>query len=213
MKKLVFIAFSALALNAVAGCGRPNITSEVKIQQDYDHLRLEHLEYWTGLIEEFHKKTGYYPLQKTSGETAPFTHVQILPPDSNDHLIDWGDNFLELTSDALISELESGLGRKVKFKFPPETTPPDYAYAYNYFVESDGYLVWVTCQSCGITKISTYTMDGKSATVNIASAGMVPKVTKAQTRENMLAHPRYKIWRSIDVHDKNRMRKLKRRYK
>ena len=82
---------------------------------------------------------------------------------------------------------------------------------YNYFVEEDGYAFWVSCHSCGITKISTYTMDGKSMTVNIASEKMVPKVTKALTREDMLSHPRYKIWRSIKFHDEKRARALETR--
>jgi len=213
VKRYLTVIFVGLALSTLISCGRLNLTPAIKVQEDYDHLRLEHLEYWTALIEEFHVKQGYYPLQNSDDDKMGIIHVQILPPDSEHLLIDWGDDFRELTPDILLKEIERGLHRDLKYKFPPEDTPPDYAYAYNYFVNKNGYLVWVACQSCGITEISTYTMDGKSATVNIGSEGMVQNVTKAKTRSDMLSHPLYKKWRAIDIHDKNRVRRLRDRYK
>lgn len=209
--KLFRFIYLALALSFLASCDRPSLTDEIRLQEDIDHLRLDHLEYWTAVIEEYQDKQGNYPLQDAAIASTKFGHVQLLPDHSKDLLVNWGENFEEYSTTDLVAELEKGLGRKIARKLPPEETVPTYALAYNYFVEEDGYLFWVSCQSCGITEISTYTMDGKSATVNIASEKMVPKVTKALSREDMLAHPRYKIWRSIKLHDKKRARALEAR--
>jgi hypothetical protein len=43
-------------------------------------------------------------------------------------------------------------------------------------------------------------MDGYTPTVNIVSKGMVGKVTKALTRDEMLNHPIYKSWVSRSFH-------------
>ncbi len=209
--KLLRIACISLTLPFLATCGRPYLTDEIRLQEDIDHLRLDHLEYWTALIEEYHAKLGVYPLQKLAIKSTKIGHVQILPPDFNDLRIDWGDSFNEVSTVDMLDELERGLERKIAFKYPPEPTAPTYAMSYNYFVTQDGYLLWVNCQSCGITEISTYTMDGKSMTVNIASEKMVPQVTKALSREDMLAHPTYKTWRSIKLHDKKRAQTLENR--
>ena len=41
-----------------------NAGSPIKaFQEDADLLRLEHLEYWTGLLDEYHKIKGHYPFQ------------------------------------------------------------------------------------------------------------------------------------------------------
>jgi len=208
MRLLINVIAAALFL--IACEQRPYLTEDMKLQEDLDHLRLNHLEYWTALIEEYHSVHGTYPLQNQLSKTDKIVHVQILPPRLSNEVIDWGDSFEERSTIEFIDQLQNGLDQKINGKFPPEATPPGYAFAYNYFVEPNGYVFWVACQSCGITEISTYTMDGKSATVNITSEKMLPKVTKALTRGDMLAHPRYKIWRSIKLHDPARAEEIER---
>ena len=86
--------------------------------------------------------------------------------------------------------------------------PTSSTVGYNYFTSKDGYLVWTTCITCGVTQISTLLMDGKTPTVNIASEGMVGKVTKALVRKDMLAHSTYKLWKSRPYHKEGYVRKV-----
>ena len=47
-------------------------------QQDADLIRLEHLQYWTGLIEEYYTLTNSFPLQdRLESESGPIM-VKIL---------------------------------------------------------------------------------------------------------------------------------------
>ena len=179
---------------------------ERQFQNDADLLRLEHLQYWTGLVEEYHKKTGSYPFQEELSSSSEIGLVKIATKQQRQYLSPGSDKynpkmdnnsngaFREFSLKIFVSVLESSLGIEIEEKYDIQKVPTNNAIGYYYFVSADGYLIWVTCISCGVTEISTLLMDGITPTINIVSEGMKGKVTKALTREEMLEHPIFKSW-------------------
>ena len=194
-------------LLAASYCANSNDVHSA-FHNDADLARLEHLEHWTGLIEEYEKKVGSYPFhgQLKNPESiglvriASANQLKYFTPGSNEYIKDLDNNvtsrFQEFSVSAFINELERGLGREVYEKYDIQYVPDGSPIWYHYFVTSDGYLFWVTCHSCDVTLISTLLYDGYTPTVNIVSKGMKGKVTKALIREEMLQHPIYLKWKS-----------------
>jgi hypothetical protein len=57
----------ALILVLVIGIGTAGkmiLSSEDSFEWDTDKARLEHIVYWSGLVENYNKKTGHYPFQE-----------------------------------------------------------------------------------------------------------------------------------------------------
>ena len=183
-----------------------------QFQEDADLIRLEHLEYWTEIIEEFHQAKGHYPLQKEAQKNGKMTLVKIATKQQMRYLSVGGDKydkrldnnqtgyFQDVDVKQFVAAIESALGRDIEEKYDIQKVPTSSPVGYYYFATNDGYLLWVTCITCGVTQVSTLLMDGFTPTVNIVSEGMQGKVTKALTRENMLNHPTYKSWVSRPFH-------------
>lgn len=181
---------------------------EGNYQKNADRVRIEHLVYWTGLIEEYHDISGMYPFQDRyiGSESIGLVRIvseyqsQYFDPDSPSYRSEfdnnWNNRFRENSVQEMLLELERVLGREIEARFDFQKVPTNSPIGYNYFVTNDGYLMWVTCKSCGVTLISTLLMDGITPSVNIGSEGMVPKVTKAFTREDMLSNPTFQLWLS-----------------
>jgi len=175
-------------------------------QKSADLTRIRDLIYWTGLIEEYETKTGHYPFQDKLVNTDEIGFARIVSeyqqryfdPESSKYIPqfdnNWNNRFSEWPTESLISELELGLNREIETRYDFQKVPSGSTIGYNYFITEDGYILWVTCISCGVTRISTLLMDGHTPTVNIGSKGMVPNVTKAFTREDMLANPQFQEW-------------------
>lgn len=180
-----------------------------QFQADADRARLEHLVYWTGLFEAYHAKTGHYPLQdRLTGDKPGLVRIatrdqqKYFDPQSPKYLARDDNNpggtyFQEFPVKDLVRELSAGLGRKIDEKYEIQSHPYLVPLYYAYFPTREGYLMWVSCVSCGVTNISTMLMDGSVATVNIASPAMAPKVEKALTRDAMLAHPTFQRWMAV----------------
>lgn len=210
------IVIVLLATLALGGC---TITRTL-YQQDADLIRLEHLEYWTALLDEYHEHKGYYPLQKTLQERADIGLVKIATPKQLSYLspgsLDYDERldnnlnnrFIEVSVADFVATLESGLGRVVLEKYDAQRAPTNSPVGYNYFFNKDGYLFWTTCISCGVTEISTLLYDGYTPTVNIVSEGMKGKVTKGFERAELLTHPTYKSWTSRQFRKEGYMRAL-----
>lgn len=191
-----------------------------KFQEDADLIRLEHLEYWTKIFEQYHEKTGYYPFQDQVIESKEILLVKIATKQQISYLSVGGKNydkrldnnqngrFKEKSIKQLVEEIESVLGHEIKEKYDIQKVPTSSPVGYFYFVTHDGYLLWVTCITCDVTQVSTLLLDGYTPTVNIVSKGMVGKVTKALTRDEMLNHPTYKAWKSKLYHKKEYVQKL-----
>ena len=189
-------------------------------QEDADLLRLEHLEYWTGLLDEYHKIKGHYPFQNqlksekdiSLVKIATKQQLQYISPGSASYNLKLDNNhsgfFKEKPVKDFVKELESALKRKIEEKYDIQKVPTSSPVGYFYFTSKDGYLVWVTCITCGVTKVSTLLMDGFTPTVNIVSKGMVGKVPKALLKQEMLNHPTYKKWISKTFLKEEYVRKL-----
>ena len=181
-------------------------------QEDADLIRLEHLEYWTKIINKYHQVKGSYPFQSEIQNSEDIVLVKIATKQQIQYLSSDGDKyekrldnnqsgyFKERSVKDFVAELEVVLGNKIEEKYDIQKVPTSSPVGYYYFASKDGYLVWVTCITCGITQVSTLLMDGFTPTVNIVSKGMVGKVTKALTRDEMLNHPTYKLWVSRPFH-------------
>lgn len=214
LKRPPTILFLLLSASLVCACSSEPLSAEsasqkeAGFQHDADLARLEHLEYWTGLIEEFEAKTGRFPLSErltqdnSIGLVRIATHEQskYLDPESEEYLSaldnNHGGRFDEFKVSDFVSELENGLSRSIDEKYDIQRVPTSSPVWYNYFVTRSGYVVWIPCITCGVTEISTLLLDGITPTVNIASAGMKDSVTKAFTRSEMLSHPTFKQWKS-----------------
>lgn len=178
---------------------------------DADLARLEHLEYWTGLIEEYQKTTGQFPFtsalasQDSIGlvRIANANQLKYFDPDSDQYIAKLDNNhagrFQEFSVADFVEELERGLGRTIDEKYDIQYVPTGSPVWYFYFVTNSGYLMWITCISCGVTQISTLLLDGYTPTVNIASAGVKDSVTKALTRQEMLSHAIFRNWKSKKI--------------
>jgi len=178
-----------------------------QFQRDADVVRLEHILYWSELIEEYHKQKGSYPFQTQLEENdfailvkiATKIQRQFISPGSKDYNSELDMNatgqFKELPVSKFISELENVLGREIKEHYDIQKAPTVSPVGYYYFSTPDGYLIWCICPTYGVSKISTLLMDGVTPTVNIVSKGMKGKVTKALLRQELIENPIFKEWR------------------
>ena len=183
-----------------------------QFQEDADLIRLEHLEYWTKIIEKYYQVKGSYPFQSDIQKSENIVLVKIATKQQMQYLSSGGDKyderldanqsgyFKERSVRDFVAEIESVIGYEIGEKYDIQKVPTSSPVGYYYFTSKDGYLIWVTCITCGVTQISTLLMDGYTPTVNIVSKGMVGKVTKALTREDMINHPIYKSWISKPFH-------------
>lgn len=210
-KTIWIVAVVTIALGIV---GKKILGAENSFQLDADKARLEHVVYWSGLIEEYHNKTGHYPYQDMAIQIKdkPAVLVRIMTTQQRSYMFKSGshyrsdlDNnadeaFKEVPVKDFVAEIESKLGHHVKEYYDIQKVPTKSVVGYNYFVTSSGYLLWGTCISCGVTQISTLLMDGFTPTVNIVSDGMKGKVIKAMTREEMIKHPIFLNWQARQFH-------------
>lgn len=193
----------------ISGC---SANPTMQFQEDADLIRLDHLEYWTELIDRYYQLKGHYPLQKTVEGNEDIVLVKIATKQQMSYLSAGGTNydkrldnnqdgyFKERSVKEFVTELEMALDREIEEKYDIQQVPTTSPVGYYYFASKDGYLVWTTCITCGVTQVSTLLMDGHTPTVNIGSDGMVGKVTKALTRKEMFNHPTYKSWVSRPFH-------------
>jgi hypothetical protein len=116
MKKYICISFLVLVISSV-GCGK----MEDRYQYDMDIIRLNDLKVLGYLVEEYHEKKGHYPFEKqykdplyihitTKGQRE---YAKQRPPYA--HIL--------LDVKELITEIESGIGRKVDLPFDPQKVP------------------------------------------------------------------------------------------
>ena len=133
MKRLVAI----LSLVCIASNSFALFGMEKKYQHDADIYRLRHLEYFGNLIEEYHDKTGRYPLQ---GESELQNYVHIAAPHQQKYVRGGPQYKHDVTDVEMFRKvLEEGLGRKVDFKFDPQKVPAGAPNFYIYMIEGDSF--------------------------------------------------------------------------
>jgi hypothetical protein len=194
-----------------------------EFQNDADLLRLEHLVYWTGLIEEYYQKKGHYPLQNKLSDKADIILVRIATenqqryftksfPQYNSALDqNASEYFSAFNTASLVQELEDGLGREIDEKYDIQKAATLSPIWYSYFIGKEGYVFWIPCITCGVTQISTLLMDGYTPTVNVVSEGMQDKVTKSLTRMDLMKHPIYKKWKNRTIYKEDYVRSLEKK--
>ncbi|MFT4562643.1 MAG: hypothetical protein ACI9BW_002389 [Gammaproteobacteria bacterium] len=192
--------------------------SEEAFQSSADSIRLEHLLYWSKLVEEYHAQVGRFPLQDRLTESTQIALVEIatkgqiryLSPGFSeyDEKLDFGQQFEKHTVRDFVKELETGLGRTVDEKYDIQKIPTSSPIGYYYFVTGHGYVMWVTCISCGVTRISTLLFDGFTPTVNVVSKNMAGEITKALTRDEMISHPIFREWQARLIRKEEYVRNL-----
>jgi hypothetical protein len=121
-----------IAFLSLAGCA----SLEQGYQHDADIFRLKHLEYYGNLIEEYHQKTGKYPLQ---GECDTQHYVLIAAPYQQKYAQGTPPQFKVTDIERFRDVLEEGLGREVRFKFDPQKVPTGAPNFYIYMVQDDVY--------------------------------------------------------------------------
>ena len=129
---IVIVALLTISSNAYALFGVEN-----KYQHDADIFRLKHLKYYGELIEEFRSKTGKYPLQ---GKNEKCTYVAIAAPHQKKYVPAARlDDRIVVSQEDFRQELETGLNRKIDFKFDPQKVPKKAPIFYLYIINGDGY--------------------------------------------------------------------------
>ena len=213
MKKISTIIIATILIGLTSFAEKETTPSDQEIQKameqfqrDADIVRLEHILYWSELMEEYFAIKGSYPFQDQLKENdfaclvkiASKIQRQFISPGSKEYNPELDMNadkrFKELPIKELVSELETVLGREVKERYDIQKAPTHSPIGYYYFASHDGYLIWCICPTYGVSKISTLLMDGYTPTVNIVSKGMKGKVTKALTRDELLNNPIFKQW-------------------
>lgn len=132
MKKMILLLI--LLLNF--GC-----TSD-KYQHDADILRVNHLEYIDGLVEEYKEKTGHYPF--ADERVSIPTYVFIATPKQ----IEWFKDdmpieHITVSAEEFKMELESGLGRRVVIPCDPQKRGDSKPNFYMYMVQGKDYILAV----------------------------------------------------------------------
>jgi len=87
--------------------------AEVRFQNDADLIRLEHLVYWTGLIEEYESRQGTYPFQNELDSSQSIGLVNIATKQQARSIGIVSGRYTMKTIAELVEELESVLGRAI----------------------------------------------------------------------------------------------------
>lgn len=206
LKKIIITLLILLCLGIIGIFSVKKFMNFMKhnFQLDADIIRVEHLVYWTGLLEEYNKKTGTYPFKSAISSKDKIGLVRIATKEQqqyfNQNSPSYNKNydnnssgvFDEFSVKEFIAELEKGLGRKIDEKYDIQRVPSGSPVWYNYFIAEKGYLFWVTCITCKISPISTLLMDGSTPTINIVSERMKGEIPKCLPRDVILSHPLFK---------------------
>jgi len=106
-------------------------------QRDADVMRLQHLQHYGSLIEEYHAKTGRYPLQ---GMADVPLYVHIANDQQSPFAAHGPPTPHKLVSVAeFVAELEAGLGREVSERYDPQLMPTNKPNFYVYMVSEGHY--------------------------------------------------------------------------
>lgn len=165
-------------------------------QRDADHIRAVHLMEWAALIDEYHDKTGHYPLSDRQTGEEPVL-VQIMTKEQQEYfdpnnknykkkMDNKGKGFKSVSVHEFVSEIERELGRDIDERYDPQrvtTTFPNYL---SYFAKDGDYLIWTVCVSCPSTSNSFSTLIWTGTpTINIGSGKLLKEIPKTFTIETL----------------------------
>ncbi|WFB35852.1 hypothetical protein P3T73_17000 [Kiritimatiellota bacterium B12222] len=132
--------FPSEPFEAVMGWKAPAVIPpswEEAYQHDADIMRLRHVDYYGALIEEYHQRTGSYPLQGLS-EFPNYVHVAA--PHQQKYAKGGPPYQHEVTDvETFRKVLELGLGREIDLKFDPQKVPVSAPNFYIYMIQGEAY--------------------------------------------------------------------------
>ena len=123
-------ALTVIALTACSPTSKP-------FQKDADIVRLQHLEYYGNLLNEYHTKTGTYPF---IGEVSVPAYVFVASPEQTDD-VKGGPPYAHKTAKFryLVEEFERVLGRPIEEYYDPQYEPDSKPNFYIYMVDGETY--------------------------------------------------------------------------
>lgn len=131
--------FPSKPLEVVIGWNEKETLAE-KMDKEYQHdadlFRLRHLKYFGELIEEYHTKTGKYPLQ---GDSEAPHYVLLAAPHQQKYAQGTPAAFRVTDVETFRAVLKEGLGRDIAFKFDPQKVPVAAPNFYIYMIEEDSF--------------------------------------------------------------------------
>ncbi|MDF7800664.1 hypothetical protein P4C99_14395 [Pontiellaceae bacterium B1224] len=131
--------FPSKPLEVVIGWKEKETLAE-KMDKDYQHdadiFRLRHLKYYGELIEEYHKKTGKYPLQ---GDSEAQHYVLLAAPHQKKYTQGTPEQFKVTDVENFRAVLKEGLDRDIEFKFDPQKVPVGAPNFYIYMIEEESF--------------------------------------------------------------------------
>ncbi len=131
--------FPSKPLEVVIGWKEKETLAE-KMDKEYQHdadiFRLRHLKYFGKLIEEYHQKTGKYPLQ---GDSETQHYVLLAAPHQQKYAKGTPEQFKVTDVENFRATLKEGLGRDIEFKFDPQKVPAEAPNFYIYMIEEGSF--------------------------------------------------------------------------
>lgn len=225
MRKIAFsIFFVFIVMIGLHFVGTAPSTVGERVRDDADTARLEHMLYWSGLIDEYYNRMGQYPLQDWIQQNEEVVMVRILTSaqriystkDSASYIaaadVDPEQFFPEVSMKDFVATLEAGLRHGIDEKYDIQQVPVTHPVGYYYFVSRDGYVLRGTCLRCGVTDITELLADGATPTISIASESMLAKVPKSKTRTMMLADPVFQKMSKVPYFKEGYVRAIERRH-
>ncbi len=225
MRKIAFLLFFVfIVMLGVHFFSKTPSTFGERFRADADTARLEHLIYWAGLIDEYHDRTGRYPLQDWIQEGEDARLVRIINKTQRRYAVKGGDKYMpaadvdpkgifpEAGMKDFIATLQAGLKRVVAEKYDIQQIPTTAPVGYYYFATRDGYVLWGTCLRCGVTSVTTLLSDGKTPIINIASRDMLDKVTKGQMRAQLVTDPEFRKLAEVPYHKEGYVRAIEQKH-
>lgn len=222
MRKILFLLFFMLiVVLGVRYSQTASVPVAQRFQDDADRLRIEHLAYWAGLIDQYQSLTGHYPLQDILQPGQAALLVRIQTPGQHAYVakgsakymadadINADNRYAEAPVRVFVAALEQGLKSPVVEKYDVQQAPLKAAIGYNYLVTPAGYVLWAECLTCGDTAVSSPLPDG-SAEVAIASNRMLVHKPKARELRDMLAEPVFAGWLARGLHREGFVRGIER---
>ena len=100
-----------------------------QFQEDADLIRLEHLEYWTEIIDKYHQVKDSYPFQSEIQKSEDIVLVKIATKQQMQYLSSDGDKyekhldnnqsgyFKERPVKNFVAEVEATLGHEIEEKY------------------------------------------------------------------------------------------------
>ncbi len=156
---------------------------EETYQHDADIVRARHLLEWARIIEAYHDKSGYYPLQRRV-EGDKTSRVLIATREQQSYLGRAKDDprVTSVSVKEFVADIEAVLEREIDERYDPQRVPSGAPIYLSYFATKNGYLIWAVCRTCASRSNSfTIPLSRGILTINIGSTWFIDNLAKTQS--------------------------------